>query len=887
MCQISSLNSRTNNQFSSFQFLAFPVFGSATSCSRALSFLVWFKGPIWPWPRPTIYTVSLYVPTCPGRPRAARGASLVAMASSLRHCVLLALLLCAVSVAFTSVSGGGSGLGPITTNGRNYTKVCDAARFAAMGLEMGGFRYCDASLPYAERVRDLVGRLTLEEKVRNLGDRAEGAARVGLPPYLWWGEALHGVSDTGPGGTRFGDVVPGATSFPLVINSAAAFNETLWGAIGGAVSTEIRAMYNLGHAELTYWSPNINVVRDPRWGRASETPGEDPFVVGRYAVNFVRAMQDIDGAGPGAGADPFSRPIKVSSCCKHYAAYDVDAWLTADRLTFDARVEERDMIETFERPFEMCVRDGDASCVMCSYNRINGVPACANARLLSETVRGEWQLHGYIVSDCDSVRVMVRDAKWLGYNGVEATAAAMKAGLDLDCGMYWEGAQDFFTAFGLDAVRQGKLRESEVDNALGNLYLTLMRLGFFDGIPELESLGADDVCTEEHKELAADAARQGMVLIKNDHRRLPLDTNKVHSLSLVGLLQHINATDVMLGDYRGKPCRVVTPYDAISKVVSATSVHMCDDGACGTAADVKTVDATIVIAGLNMSVEKEGNDREDLLLPWNQTNWINAVAEASPYPIILVIISAGGVDVSFAQNNPKIGAIVWAGYPGEEGGTAIANVLFGRYNPGGRLPLTWYKNEYISKIPMTSMALRPVAGKGYPGRTYKFYGGPEVLYPFGHGLSYSNFSYASDATAASVTVPVGAWESCKQLTRKPGTAPLACPAVNVAGHGCQEEVGFSLTVANRGSRDGTHVVMVYTVPPAEVDDAPLKQLVAFRRVFVPAGAAVQVPFTLNVCKAFAIVEETAYTVVPSGVSTVLVGDEALSFSFPVKIELAV
>jgi beta-D-xylosidase 4 len=208
------------------------------------------------------------------------------------------------------------------------------------------------------------------------------------------------------------------------------------------------------------------------------------------------------------------------------------------------------MIETFERPFEMCVRDGDASCVMCSYNRINGVPACADARLLSETVRGEWQLHGYIVSDCDSVRVMVRDAKWLGYNGVEATAASMKAGLDLDCGMYWEGAQDFFTAFGLDAVRQGKLREAEVDNALQNLYLVLMRLGFFDGIPELESLGASNVCTEEHKELAADAARQGMVLVKNDHGRLPLKA--ANSVALVGLLQHINASDVMLGDYRGK-----------------------------------------------------------------------------------------------------------------------------------------------------------------------------------------------------------------------------------------------------------------------------------------------------------------------------------------------
>ncbi|KAL6627754.1 hypothetical protein ACP70R_031480 [Stipagrostis hirtigluma subsp. patula] len=827
-------------------------------------------------------------------------AAAMASASSSRRrpfSVLVAVL-CAIAAVSSAAArpvgaAGGSGRGPIPgPNGRNYTKVCDAARFAAMGLNMSGFRYCDASLPYAARVRDLVGRLTLEEKVRNLGDRAEGAPRVGLPPYLWWGEALHGVSDVGPGGTWFGDEVPGATSFPLVINSAAALNETLWRAIGGAVSTEVRAMYNLGHAELTYWSPNINVVRDPRWGRASETPGEDPFVVGRYAVSFVRGMQDVDGGA--AAADPFSRPIKVSSCCKHFAAYDVDAWFKADRLTFDADVEERDMIETFERPFEMCIRDGDASCVMCSYNRINGIPACADHRLLTETVRDRWQLHGYIVSDCDSVRVMVRDAKWLNYTGVEATAASMKAGLDLDCGMFWEGARDFFTAYGVDAVRQGKLREADVDNALSNVYLTLMRLGFFDGMPEFESLGLKDICSKQHKELAADAARQGMVLLKNDAGRLPLDPNKVKSVALIGLLEHINATDVMIGDYKGTPCRIVTPYDGIKKM-AATFMHACDNGTCNTAGGraraamaTKTVDATIVIAGLNMSVERESNDREDLFLPWNQTSWINAVAEASPYPIILVIMSAGGVDVSFAQNNPKIGAIVWAGYPGEEGGTAIADVLFGKYNPGGRLPLTWYKNDYVNQIPMTSMALRPDAKRGYPGRTYKFYGGPAVLYPFGHGLSYTSFSYASGTTGASLTIPVSAWEHCKDLTYKPGApSPPACPGVDVASHRCDEEVSFNITVANTGGVAGDHVVTVYTAPPTEVDDAPMKQLVAFRRVFVPAGAAVDVPFTLSVCKAFAIVEETAYTVVPSGVSTVVVGDGALSLSFPVKIVLAV
>jgi xylan 1,4-beta-xylosidase len=475
----------------------------------------------------------------------------MAPASSFR---LLGVLLLLLSVAVCSASAAASpgGRGPIGTNGKNYTKVCDPSRFASLGLDMSRFRYCDSSLPYAARVRDLVDRLTLEEKVANLGDRGQGAPRVGLQPYMWWGEALHGVSDTGPKGTWFGDVVPGATSFPLVLSSAATFNETLWRSIGSTVSTEVRAMYNLGHAELTYWSPNINVVRDPRWGRASETPGEDPFLVGRYAVNFVRGMQDLLAAVDDHNDDPYARRIKVSSCCKHFTAYDLDAWFKSDRLTFDARVSERDLAETFNPPFETCVREGDASCVMCSYNRVNGVPACADHRLLTRTVRQQWRLHGYVVSDCDSVRVMVRDARWLNLTGVEAVAATMKAGLDLDCGMFWEGAQDFFTTYGVDAVGQGKLTEADVDNALTNNYMTLMRLGFFDGTPEFEALGVDDVCSDAHRELAADAASQGVVLLKNDAGRFPLDpANNARSVALVGLLQHVNATDVMLGDYRG------------------------------------------------------------------------------------------------------------------------------------------------------------------------------------------------------------------------------------------------------------------------------------------------------------------------------------------------
>jgi beta-glucosidase-like glycosyl hydrolase len=315
-------------------------------------------------------------------------------------------------------------------------------------------------------------------------------------------------------------------------------------------------MYNLGKGGLTYWSPNINVVRDPRWGRALETPGEDPFVAGRYAVNFVRGMQDIPGHDTGSGGDLSTRPIKTSACCKHYAAYDVDDWHNHTRFTFDARVSERDMAETFLRPFEMCVRDGDASSVMCSYNRVNGIPTCADARLLSGTIRGDWQLHGYIVSDCDAIRVMTDNATWLNFTGAESSAASLRAGLDLDCAESWieekgRPLRDFLSEYGKAAVAQGKMRESDIDNALRNQYMTLMRLGYFDNIPRYASLNETDICTDDHRSLAHDGARQGIVLLKNNDNLLPLDPEKILAVAVHG--PHARAPEkVMDGDYTGQ-----------------------------------------------------------------------------------------------------------------------------------------------------------------------------------------------------------------------------------------------------------------------------------------------------------------------------------------------
>ncbi|KAJ4850172.1 putative beta-D-xylosidase 5 [Turnera subulata] len=312
-----------------------------------------------------------------------------------------------------------------TPNGSNFTFVCDPERYSNMGLDMKTFPFCDKSLSYDARASDLVKQMTLSEKVLQLGNTNHGVRRLGLPKYEWWSEALHGVSNVGPG-TFFDDLVPGATSFPTVITSAASFNESLWKTIGQAVSTEARAMYNLGRAGLTYWSPNINVVRDPRWGRAIETPGEDPYVVGKYAANYVRGLQDVEGTEN--SKDLNSRPLKVSSCCKHFAAYDVDNWKGVERYGFDARVTEQDMVETFLRPFEMCVKEGDVSSIMCSYNRVDGIPACADPKLLNQTIRGEWDLHGYIVSDCDSIEVLVDGHHWLGDTKEDAVAHTLRAG---------------------------------------------------------------------------------------------------------------------------------------------------------------------------------------------------------------------------------------------------------------------------------------------------------------------------------------------------------------------------------------------------------------------------------------------------------------------------
>ncbi|KAF8401238.1 hypothetical protein HHK36_012170 [Tetracentron sinense] len=761
------------------------------------------------------------------------------------------------------------------------TRICNQNAFKLMGTDMGTLPFCDNKLPYNVRAKDLVDRMTLEEKVAQLGNKAIGVQRLNLPGYEWWSEALHGVSDVGPG-THFDKNVTAASSFPTVILTTASFNETLWKAIGQAVSDEARALFNLGLAGLTFWSPTINVARDPRWGRITETPGEDPFIVGRYAVNYVRGLQDV--VGYEKTKDLNSRPLKVGACCKHFAAYDVDNWKGIDRYHFDAKVTERDMVETFLLPFEMCVKDGDVASVMCSYNRVNGIPTCADPRLLNQTIRQHWGLHGYIVADCDSIEVMIDGHKFLNDTPEEAVAQTLKAGkfhnllhllhrLDLDCGKYYP---DYATL----AVKKGKVTENTIDDSLKNLYIVLMRLGWFDGSPgHYSALGKNDVCSPQHLELSAEAAREGIVLLKNDNNILPLNFNgKQPKFAVVG--PHANATIAMIGNYAlksGLACRYSTPVEAIGAYGNVVYAPGCLNVKCQSNNNISQavqasagVDATFLFVGLDLSIEAESLDRIDLNFPGWQQSLITQVANVSTNPVILVIFSAGGIDITFAKENPKISAILWAGYPGAEGGRAMADVIFGKYNPAGRLPITWYPADYVNKLPMTSMQLRPIPESGYPGRTYKFYNG-STIYPFGYGLSYTTFSYSIKSAPKLVTFDLGKLQQCKQITMLDGTQPQ-CPAILVQDSKCTERLNINVKVQNTGKRDGATVVFLYSVPPSNIAGAPIKRLVGFNRVFLRAGEAQVVKFTLNACKSFSIIGEDAYEVVPAGEHSIVVGD---------------
>ncbi|KAK3412287.1 hypothetical protein EUGRSUZ_I01067 [Eucalyptus grandis] len=647
--------------------------------------------------------------------------------------------------------------------------------------------------------------------------------------------------------------------------------------MGQVVSTEARAMHNVGQAGLTYWSPNVNVFRDPRWGRGQETPGEDPLVVSRYAANYVRGLQEVV-----EGGNYTDSRLKVSSCCKHYTAYDVDSWKAVDRFHFDARVTKQDMEDTYQPPFRSCIEEGRVSSVMCSYNRVNGVPTCADPNLLKGIVRDQWGLDGYIVSDCDSIEVY-HDRIHYTPTPEDAVALALKAGLNMNCG-------DFLSKYTQNAVKQKKVDESVVDQALVYNYAVLMRLGFFDGDPNslpFGNLGPQDVCTNENQHLALDAAKQGIVLLANEGA-LPLSESTIKNMAVIG--PNANATTVMISNYAGTPCQYTSPLQGLQKFVSTVSYEPgCADVKCSNkslfeaAVNIATpADVVVVVVGLSLSIEKEGLDRVNLTLPGLQENLVMEVSEATNGTVILVIMSAGPVDVSFAKHVSKIKGILWVGYPGQDGGDAIAQVIFGNYNPaillGGRSPFTWYPQEYADQVPMTDMNMRANASTNYPGRTYRFYTGKSV-YQFGHGLSYSYYSKFIISAPSTILV---------QLAPTPDQHDILCSsskvqilsdsnaqAIDISAIKCTD-LGFNIVVGvtNDGKMDGTHVVLVFWKPPRSrglITGVPIQQLVGFERAEVKVGKTEKVTVRVDVCKHLSLADKEGNRLLVTGRHTLVVG----------------
>ncbi|KAF0895931.1 hypothetical protein E2562_017573 [Oryza meyeriana var. granulata] len=727
-----------------------------------------------------------------------------------------------------------------------------------------GHAFCDARLPAARRAADLVSRLTAAEKVAQLGDEAGGVPRLGVPPYKWWSEGLHGLSYWGHG-MHFDGTVRAITSFPQVLLTAAAFDDDLWFRIGQAIGREARALYNLGQAEgLTIWSPNVNIYRDPRWGRGQETPGEDPTTASKYAVAFVKGLQGSS-----------STALQTSACCKHATAYDLEDWNSVARYNFNAKVTAQDLADTFNPPFKSCVVDGRATCIMCAYTGINGVPACANSDLLSKTVRAEWGLDGYVSSDCDAVAIM-RDAQRYAPTPEDTVAVAIKAGLDLNCGTYTQ-------EHGMAALQQGKMTEKDVDRALTNLFAVRVRLGHFDGDPRSNAvyghLGAADVCTQAHKDLALEAAQDGIVLLKNDAGILPLDRTKVASAAVIG--PNANDPAALNGNYFGPPCETTTPLQGVQRYVNGVRfLAGCDSPACGFAATGQAValasssDYVILFMGLSQDQEKEGLDRTSLLLPGKQQSLITAVASAAKRPVILVLLTGGPVDVTFAKNNPKIGAILWAGYPGQAGGLAIAKVLFGDHNPSGRLPVTWYPEEF-TRIPMTDMRMRANPATGYPGRSYRFYQGNPV-YKFGYGLSYSKFSRRLVSGAAKRPGRPNRNLLAGVIPKPAADGGESYHVEEIGEEGCgQLKFPAEVEVHNHGPMDGKHSVLMFVRWPNATTGVsrPASQLVGFSSQHLKVGEKASVKMEINPCEHLSRAREDGKKVIDRGSHFLMVGED--------------
>ncbi|MGD0724044.1 MAG: glycoside hydrolase family 3 C-terminal domain-containing protein [Spirochaetia bacterium] len=691
---------------------------------------------------------------------------------------------------------------------------------------MPQYPFQDPRLAWEGRVQDLLARLSLEEKVSQMAHESRAIPRLEIPSYNWWNEGLHGVGRAGV-----------ATVFPQAIGLASTFDPDLVHRIARATSDEARAKhhefarqgYRRQYQGLTFWSPNVNIFRDPRWGRGQETYGEDPFLTGRLGVAFVKGLQ---------GEDP--KYLKLVATPKHFAVHSGPEAL---RHHFDAQVSAKDMRETYLPAFHDCVVEGAAESVMAAYNRTNGEPCSGSKTLLSRILREEWGFQGYVVSDCGAIEDFHAHHS-ITQTPEQSAAMAVRGGCDLECGRVFSTL--------VEACGQGLISEAEIDRAVARLLRARFRLGMFDP-PESVSYAKipyDRVDSKEHRELALEAARASIVLLKNQDAFLPLGKD-LGCIAVIG--PNADDREVLLGNYNGFPSVSVTLLEGIRRAVSAKTRVLyargsditkgadspwgdkADDGFGEALAAADSADVVVMALGLNNRLEgEEGSaarsewmgDRISIELPAIQRQLFEAVA-AKGKPIVLVLL--GGSALAIPRENALARAVLLAWYPGEEGGTAVADVLFGDHTPSGRLPVTFVAS--IDQLP-------PFTDYSMTGRTYRFMEA-EPLYPFGFGLSYTAFRYAG-LKLEKHTVPAG------------------------------QAVRLSVDVSNEGARGGNEIVQVYLTDLEASVRVPLRQLVGFARVYLEPGQTRSVSFTIQ-ARQMSLIDEEGRRILEPGRFRVCVG----------------
>ncbi len=824
-----------------------------------------------------------------------------------------------------------------------------------------GLPYMNPNLPFDVRVDDLVGRMTLDEKISQTLNSAPAIERLGIPAYDWWNEALHGVARAGI-----------ATVFPQAIGLAAMWDADQLFATATVISDEARAKYHeairqgqhLRYQGLTFWSPNINIFRDPRWGRGMETYGEDPYLTGRLGISFIKGLQ---------GDDP--KYLKTVATSKHFA---VHSGPEPKRHVFDVQPSDRDLYETYLPHFRATVVEGKVYSLMGAYNRVRGESASASKLLLQDLLRGKWGFNGYIVSDCDAIRDIYSSHK-IVETAEEASSLGIKRGCDLDCGNAYKGLAG--------AIKQGLLTEKELDVSVKRLFMARMKLGMFDP-PEIvrwAQIPYSHNNSPQNARLAEESARKSIVLLKNANNALPLRKN-LRTIAVIG--PNADDTELLLGNYNGTPSNPITPLAGIrsklgasTKVLYARGTDIADgmvsydpipdkilstnlsgqvrsgvtveffnnlqyegkpvrtevngnvkavwpnapypeltdnqfsvrwsgqitatetgeyslrtsggfgrltldgkqlggmapqfvaleagkphpitveiaDRAGALSVELqwamrgrdytkeavqaaRDAEVAVLFLGLSPRLEGEemrvqvpgfsGGDRLTIDLPKTQEDLMRAVV-ATGTPTVLVLLNGSAVAVNWADAN--IPAILETWYPGQAAGTAIADVLFGDYNPGGRLPVTFYKST--DQLP-------PFEDYSMKDRTYKYFTGTP-LYPFGHGLSYTKFEYSK----------------------------LAVPKSVKAG----DPVNVSVTVTNKGKLAGDEVVQVYITDREASTPVPIRKLVGFRRINLKAGESKNVPFTLDPRELSLITNDTRRVIEP-GVFDISVGGKQPGFS---------